>query len=249
MTELSEFFLASRRILVFTGAGISTESGIPDFRSPGGVWSKMQPIYFQDFVASEAIRREAWTRRFSNQDGWVGAKPNRGHHAVAALVRSGRAGSVVTQNVDNLHQESGVPDDKVIELHGNATYAKCLKCHTRVELVDLEREFQQSGTVGPCQRCGGVIKSATISFGQQMPELPMRRAQEETLACDLFLVLGSSLSVFPAADFPLRAKQRGAKLVIVNRDPTGMDEVADLVIHAGIGDTMEAALAGLPPLI
>jgi NAD-dependent deacetylase len=249
MTELSEFFLASRRILVFTGAGISTESGIPDFRSPGGVWSKMQPIYFQDFVASEAIRREAWTRRFSNQDGWVGAQPNRGHHAVAALVRSGRAGSVVTQNVDNLHQESGVPDDKVIELHGNATYAKCLKCHTRVELVDLEREFQQSGTVGPCQRCGGVIKSATISFGQQMPELPMRRAQEETLACDLFLVLGSSLSVFPAADFPLRAKQRGAKLVIVNRDPTGMDEVADLVIHAGIGDTMEAALAGLPPLI
>jgi NAD-dependent deacetylase len=209
----------------------------------------MQPIYFQDFVASEAIRREAWRRRFSNQDGWVGAQPNRGHHAVAELVRSGRAGAVVTQNVDNLHQVSGVQDDKVIELHGNATYAKCLKCHTRVELVDLENEFRQSGTVGPCQHCGGVIKSATISFGQQMPEMPMRRAQEESLACDLFLVLGSSLSVFPAADFPLRAKQRGAKLVIVNRDPTGMDEVADLVIHAGIGDTMEAALAGLPPRV
>lgn len=245
MSELTDLLLASQRVLVFSGAGISTESGIPDFRSPGGVWTKMQPIYFQDFVASEQVRREAWRRRFSNVDGWVGAKPNRGHHAVAELIRTGRASAVVTQNVDNLHQESGVPEGSVIELHGNSTYAKCLKCHTRVELVDLEREFQESDNVGPCKSCGGIIKSATISFGQQMPELPMRRAQEETQACDLFLVLGSSLSVFPAADFPLRAKQRGARLVIVNRDPTGMDEIADLVIHAGIGDTLEAALAGL----
>lgn len=245
MTELTDLLLASQRVLVFSGAGISTESGIPDFRSPGGVWTKMQPIYFQDFVASEQVRREAWRRRFSNVDGWVGAKPNRGHHAVAELIRSGRASTVVTQNVDNLHQESGVPEEKVIELHGNSTYAKCLKCHTRVELVDLEREFQETDNVGPCKLCGGIIKSATISFGQQMPELPMRRAQEETQACDLFLVLGSSLSVFPAADFPLRAKQRGARLVIVNRDPTGMDEIADLVIHAGIGDTLETALAAL----
>lgn len=245
MTELSDLLRASRRIVIFTGAGISTESGIPDFRSPGGVWSKIQPIYFQDFIASEQVRREAWRRRFSNADGWVGAKPNRGHYAVAELIRSGRASTVVTQNVDNLHQDSGVPEDKVIELHGNSSYAKCLKCQTRVELDALEREFQDSGTVGPCQ-CGGIVKSATISFGQQMPELPMRRAQEETLVCDLFLVLGSSLSVFPAADFPLRAKRRGAKLVIVNRDPTAMDEVADLVIHDGIGDTMQAALAELP---
>lgn len=245
MTELTDLLLASQRVLVFSGAGISTESGIPDFRSPGGVWTKMQPIYFQDFVASEQVRREAWRRRFSNVDGWVGAKPNRGHHAVAELIRSGRASVVVTQNVDNLHQESGVPEDKVIELHGNSTYAKCLKCHTRVELVDLEREFQETDNVGPCKLCGGIIKSATISFGQQMPELPMRLAQQETQACDLFLVLGSSLSVFPAADFPLRAKQRGARLVIVNRDPTGMDEIADLVIHAGIGDTLETALADL----
>jgi NAD-dependent deacetylase len=245
MTELSDLLRASQRILVFSGAGISTESGIPDFRSPGGVWSKMQPIYFQDFVASEHLRREAWRRRFSNADGWVGAQPNRGHYAVAELVRSGRASVVVTQNVDNLHQDSGVPDDKVIELHGNSTYAKCLKCHARVELVELEREFHESGNVGPCKRCGGIIKSATISFGQQMPELPMRRAQQETQACDLFLVLGSSLSVYPAADFPAHAKRRGARLVIVNRDPTPMDEIADLVIHQGIGDTMAAALAKL----
>lgn len=244
MTEsLASLFRASRRILIFSGAGISTESGIPDFRSPGGVWSKMQPIYFQDFVGSEQVRREAWRRRFSNADGWVGAKPNRGHYAVAELIRSGRASAVVTQNVDNLHQDSGVPDEKVIELHGNSTYAKCLKCQTRVELVELEREFQETGDVGPCKKCGGILKSATISFGQPMPELPMRRTQEETLACDLFLVLGSSLSVFPAADFPVRAKQAGARLVIVNRDPTPLDQVADLVIHDGIGDTMAMALA------
>jgi NAD-dependent deacetylase len=245
MTDLSHLLRASRRVLVFSGAGISTESGIPDFRSPGGLWSKIQPIYFQEFVASEHTRREAWRRRFSNADGWVGAKPNRGHFAVAELIHSGRASVVVTQNVDNLHQASGVPEDKIIELHGNSTYAKCLKCQIRVELDELQREFEATNTVGPCKRCGGILKTATISFGQQMPELPMRRAQQETLACDLFLVLGSSLSVFPAADFPLRAKQSGAKLAIVNRDPTPMDEHADLVIHAGIGATLEAALAGV----
>ena len=245
MIPLSNLLLASRRILIFSGAGISTESGIPDFRSPGGVWSKMQPIYFQDFIGSEPVRQEAWRRRFSNSDGWVGAQPNRGHHAVAELIRMGRASSIVTQNVDNLHQASGVPEDKVIELHGNSTYARCLKCQTRVELAALEVEFRNTGAIGPCQRCGGIIKTATISFGQQMPELPMRRALEETLACDLFLVLGSSLTVFPAADFPARAKLAGAKLVIVNRDPTPLDEIADLVIHDGIGDTLATALAQL----
>jgi NAD-dependent deacetylase len=233
----------SRRAVVFTGAGISTESGIPDFRSPGGVWSRMQPIYFQEFIASEAKRREAWSRRFDNRDGWGGAKPNRGHHAVAQLVTSGKASCVITQNVDNLHQDSGVPDHKVIELHGNATYAKCLGCELRIELSAIESEFRASGSVGPCRSCGGIIKSATISFGQQMPALPMKRAHDETLACDLFLVLGSSLSVFPAADFPLLAKRKGATLVIINRDATEMDEIADLVVHAGIGDTMSGAVA------
>jgi NAD-dependent deacetylase len=240
-TALRERIESSRRVLFFTGAGISTESGIPDFRSPGGVWSRMQPIYFQDFVASEAKRREAWRRRFDNSDGWVGAQPNRGHHAVARMVASGRATGVITQNVDNLHQVSGVPDDKVIELHGNATYARCLSCQRRIELVDLEREFHAAGTIAPCKDCGGIIKTATISFGQQMPERAMRVALEATLRADLFIVLGSSLSVFPAADFPLRAKQNGAALVIVNRDETPLDQVADLVIHASIGETLGAA--------
>ena len=243
VAALRELLNRSQRAVFFTGAGISTESGIPDFRSPGGLWSRMQPIYFQDFIASEDVRREAWRRRFDNADGWVGAKPNRGHYAVARLVEAGKAHCVITQNVDNLHQISGVPPDRVIELHGNATYATCLSCAVRIELSDIEREFKASGTVAPCTRCGGVIKSATISFGQQMPALPMQRAHEETMLCDLFVVLGSSLSVFPAADFPLRAKQKGAALAIVNRDPTEMDELADVVIHAGIGDTMDAVLS------
>jgi len=249
MTQELETFAkvlrASRRALFFTGAGISTESGIPDFRSPGGVWTKMQPIYFQDFVASEEKRREAWRRRFDNRDGWNGAQPNRGHYVVADLIQRGKAAAVITQNVDNLHQVSGVPEDRVIELHGNASYATCLNCHRRYELVDIEREFKTNGAVAPCRHCHGIIKSATISFGQQMPELPMRRAAEETLSCDLFIVLGSSLSVFPAADFPVRAKQNGAALVIVNRDPTEMDELADVVIHDGIGDTMGAVAQAL----
>ena len=233
------------RAVFFTGAGISTESGIPDFRSPGGIWSRMQPIYFQEFVASEEKRREAWRRRFDNGDGWVGAKPNRGHEVVAELVKRGKATAVITQNVDNLHQISGVPDERVIELHGNASYATCLKCHHRYELADIEKEFRATGAVGPCPQCQGIIKSATISFGQQMPELPMRRATAATLSCDLFIVLGSSLSVFPAADFPVRAKENGAALVIINRDPTPLDERADVVIHDGIGDTLTQVVAAL----
>jgi len=241
--ELQRLIAGSRHAVIFTGAGISTESGIPDFRSPGGIWSKMQPIYFQDFIASAEQRREAWRRRFSNHDGWVGAKPNRGHVAVARWVARGTA-VVITQNVDNLHQASGVPDDKIVELHGNATYALCLSCQRRYELSVLEQQFKADGNVEPCGGCGGILKTATISFGQQMPELPMQRAAEHTLMCDLFVVLGSSLSVFPAADFPRRAKQNGAALVIVNRDPTEMDSIADLVIRAGIGDTMSAAVEG-----
>ncbi|MEO8926929.1 MAG: Sir2 family NAD-dependent protein deacetylase, partial [Caulobacteraceae bacterium] len=224
----------ARNVTVFTGAGVSTESGVPDFRSPGGVWSRMKPIYFQDFVASEERRREAWTRAFTGAAGWTGAKPNRGHDAVAALVAQGKAGSVITQNVDNLHQDSGVPAGKVIELHGNASYATCLICGLRHELADLKPPFMERGAIPACRDCGGLVKTATISFGQPMPEEPMARARAATLACDLFLVLGSSLVVFPAAGFPLLAKRNGAKLAIINREPTDQDDLADLVLHEEI---------------
>jgi NAD-dependent deacetylase len=232
----------ARRVVVFTGAGISTESGIPDFRSPGGVWSKMKPIYFQEFVGSADKRREAWSRTFSGAAGWTGRAPNAGHHAVADLVRSGKA-VVITQNVDNLHQQSGVPADKIIELHGNASYATCLDCGERHELEDLKDSFLKAGEIPYCRSCGGLVKTATISFGQPMPSGPMIRAEEETLLCDLFLVLGSSLVVYPAAGFPVMAKQNGARLAIVNREPTEIDEYADLVLHDEIGPVMTQAVA------
>jgi NAD-dependent deacetylase len=228
------------KVVVFTGAGMSTESGVPDFRSPGGVWSRMKPIYFQDFVASEDRRREAWTRAFSGAAGWVGAKPNAGHYAVARLVASGKATSVITQNVDNLHQDSGVPDERLVELHGNASYAKCLECGLRHELADLKAAFLERGEIPACRACGGIVKTATISFGQPMPEAEMARAEAACLDCDLLLVLGSSLVVYPAAGFPLLAKSRGARLAIVNRDPTDQDAFADLVLNEEIGQVMIA---------
>ncbi|MGA2953564.1 MAG: Sir2 family NAD-dependent protein deacetylase, partial [Caulobacteraceae bacterium] len=197
--DLAAMIATAGRVVIFTGAGMSTESGVPDFRSPGGVWSRMKPIYFQDFVASEERRREAWTRAFSGAAGWVGAKPNAGHYAVARLVAAGKATAVITQNVDNLHQASGVPAERIVELHGNASYAKCLDCGLRHELADLKGPFLERGEIPACRACGGLVKTATISFGQPMPELAMACALEATMACDLFLVLGSSLVVYPAA--------------------------------------------------
>lgn len=240
--RLAEMIRDARRIVVFTGAGISTESGIPDFRSPGGVWSKMKPIYFQDFVAREDQRREAWRRVFSGTAGWTGRAPNAGHYAVARLVDQGKASAVITQNVDNLHQDSGVPADQVIELHGNASYATCLSCGLRHEFADFREGFLERGEVPVCRDCGALVKSATISFGQSMPEGPMQRAKEETLAADLFLVLGSSLVVYPAAGFPIMAKEAGARLVIVNREPTDQDPLADLALHDEIGAVMAAVV-------
>jgi NAD-dependent deacetylase len=235
---LMELLARARRAVVFTGAGISTESGVPDFRSPGGIWSRMTPIPFDRFVGHEDTRREAWARAFSGAAGWVGAKPNAGHYAVARLVAQGKVAAVVTQNVDNLHQASGVPPEKVVELHGNASYAACLDCGLRHELDVLKQSFLGEGRIPACRSCDGIVKVATISFGQSMPPGPMARAKAETLACDLFLVLGSSLTVYPAAGFPLMAKRNGASLAIVNREPTEQDAYADLALHDEIGPVM-----------
>ena len=236
--ELARMIDDARRVVVFTGAGMSTESGIPDFRSPGGVWSKMKPIQFQDFVAREDMRREAWTRVFNGSAGWVGRAPNAGHDAVARMVAMGKVMTVITQNVDNLHQDSGIADERIIELHGNASYATCLSCGRRHELHHLKPGFVERGEIPACRDCGGLVKTATISFGQAMPQDQMLLAEEATLACDLFLVLGSSLVVFPAAGFPLLAKRNGAQLAIVNREATDMDRYADLVLHDEIGPVL-----------
>ena len=187
----------ARRAVVFTGAGISTESGIPDFRSPGGMWSRRRPVDFRDFVASESARREAWSQRVESHRTMAHAEPNHGHRAVASLVHRGIVTTVITQNIDGLHQRSGVPEAQVVELHGNSTYAKCIECEAPYALDPILDAFEQDGTLPVCDRCGGHVKTATISFGQAMPQAAMRRAEAATQECGLFLAVGSSLVVYP----------------------------------------------------
>ncbi|WP_022696066.1 SIR2 family NAD-dependent protein deacylase [Ponticaulis koreensis] len=239
--QLAEMIQNANRVLIFTGAGISTESGIPDFRSPGGVWSKMTPIYFQDFVASRDQRRESWRRVFNKTAGWTGAKPNTGHYAVAKLVDMGKVSRVVTQNVDNLHQHAGIDDDKVIEIHGNASYAKCLNCGKRYEFDDLKPRYEADEDL-TCLFCEGLLKSATISFGQAMPEEKMALAEAEAEIADLCLAIGSSLVVYPAANIPIIAKQTGAQYAIINREPTDQDPYADLVLNTEIGPLLSEVI-------
>ncbi len=238
---LHQLIESSASITVFTGAGISTESGIPDFRSPGGLWTKHQPIYFDDFMRSEEMRRESWRRKIALDEAFGTAKPNSGHNAIAGLYRTGKVRKVITQNIDGLHQESGISDDDVIELHGSTRYAKCLDCGKRFELPPILAAFKKDERLPICDTCGGIIKTATISFGQAMPEIEMRRAEEATLSCELFLAIGSSLVVYPAAGFPLLAKQNGARLVIINREPTELDGAADLVVRGEIGAVLNGA--------
>src|SRR5438067_1752866 len=242
--RLGELVEVARVIAPFTGAGISTECGIPDFRSPGGLWTKNKPIAFDEFLASQQMRNEAWRRRFSMDPQFSSARPGRGHLALTSLYRAGKAPAVITQNIDNLHQLSGFPAEHVIELHGNNTYASCLACGKRYELEWVRQEFCGANERAPdCTDCGGHIKAATISFGQAMPERALRRAEELTLDCDLFLAIGSSLVVWPAAGFPLMAKHNGARLVIINREATEFDSAADLVIREDIGTVLAPLIA------
>jgi len=239
-TILREMIEEAAIIVPFTGAGISTECGIPDFRSPGGIWTKNRPIMFDDFLRSQEARNESWRRRFAMGDEFGRAQPGRGHRALASLYRAGKVPAVVTQNIDNLHQASGIAPEHVVELHGNTTYALCLDCEQRYELSWVRTRMDAGNGCAPdCPACGGYIKTATISFGQAMPDSAMQRAQSLAVGCDLFLAIGSSLVVWPAAGFPLLAKRNGARLVIINREPTDFDDIADLVVHHDIGTVLE----------
>lgn len=238
VAKLRDLIEDATAILPFTGAGISTECGIPDFRSPGGLWTQNRPIPFDEFLASRDMRDEAWRRRFAMETSFAAAKPGRGHLALASLYRSGKVPAVVTQNIDNLHQVSGIAPQDVVELHGNTTYALCLDCERRYELRWVKEHFQINGGHAPDCTCGGFIKTATVSFGQAMPAAAMQRAEELSKDCDLFLAVGSSLVVWPAAGFPLMAKRNGSALVIINREPTEFDDIADLVVRNDIGDVL-----------
>jgi NAD-dependent deacetylase len=238
IARLRDLLVDASVIVPFTGAGISTECGIPDFRSAGGLWTKNQPIPFDAFVSSQEMRDEAWRRRFAMEENFARARPGRGHRALASLYRSGKSPGLITQNIDNLHQASGIDGSDVIELHGNTTYALCLDCFRRYELSWVKEKFEVAGQRAPDCACGGYIKTATVSFGQAMPPEAMERAEDLTKSCDLFLAVGSSLVVWPAAGFPLMAKRNGAVLVIINREATEFDDIADLVVRNDIGDTL-----------
>ena len=235
---------ASRRAVAFTGAGISTESGIPDFRSPGGIWSRTQPVYFDEFMASAAARYEYWRQKAAAHRDFAQSQPNVGHRLLARWQERGLLHEIITQNIDGLHQLAGSRD--VIELHGTAREIVCLDCGARFDAEPMVEQFLRDDAVPSCPKCaGGRLKHATISFGQSLDTDVLMRASQAAAQADLMLVLGSSLVVQPAAGLPQRAKARGARLVIINRDPTPLDPIADLVFHESIGATLQAIDAAL----
>lgn len=249
VATLAEWISAAERLVVFTGAGISTESGIPDFRSPGGIWEKYQPIMFGDFMASAESRAAYWARSKATYPHLAAARPNPAHEAVVQLHRWGKLDVCITQNIDRLHQRAGLPEECVIELHGNAMFVHCLNpaCGARYTRADVQQVLDSGTPVPMCDACGGILKSATVSFGQPMPERETAEALERSRRCDVFLVIGSSLVVYPAAHCPTVAKQAGARVVILNREPTEHDSYADLTLHATAGPTMQALVDLLRP--
>jgi NAD-dependent deacetylase len=223
-------------VVAFTGAGISTESGIPDFRSPGGLWSRQTPIYYDDFVNSAHARLLYWRQKCEAQRDFGAAQPNIGHQVLAAWESSGQLAAVITQNIDGLHQIAG--SRRVHELHGTAREIECIDCGKRFPNEPMMQQFRDSDVVPPCPHCNGRVKSATVLFGQALPPAVFGAAQELSEQCDLFLAIGSSLVVEPAASLPRLAVRQGARLVIVNRDPTPLDAQAALVLRGSIGEVL-----------
>lgn len=227
----------SRCMVAFTGAGISTESGIPDFRGPQGVWKRYRPIEYQEFLRDSAARREYWRRKVESYPSIRDAEPNAGHLALARLFAAGRLRTVITQNIDGLHQKAGVPSAQVVEMHGSEAFIVCTSCGRRFTWETVLPLYD--GDCPRCDACGGWLKPATISFGQAMPEQETRRAFEEAAAADLLLVIGSSLQVYPAASIPAQTRERGGRVVIVNDQPTSQDGLAHIVLRGKAGEILK----------
>jgi NAD-dependent deacetylase len=244
LKQVAQWITTSKKVIVFSGAGLSTESGIPDFRSPGGVWDRYNPedFYFQNFLASEASREKYWQMATEMYEPIKTAQPNQAHLAIAELEKLGRLDCVITQNIDGLHFKAGNSEEKVIQLHGTAIFVSCLSCKKRYDRDEIQERIKEGQKAPSCDDCGGLLKPATISFGQSMPEKETEEAYHRSSLCDLFIVVGSSLVVQPAASMPLVAKRNNAKLVIINRDPTPYDDMADVVIHSQAGLTMASIL-------
>ena len=235
--QVAQWLASAERAVVFTGAGISTESGIPDFRSPNGIWATSQPVYFDDFVASQESRYEYWRQKSVAHRDFADSQPNLGHTLLAQWQAAGNLQAVITQNIDGLHQLAG--STRVIELHGTARQIACLQCEQRYDAEPIVKQFLDTDQVPSCDQCGGMLKHATISFGQSLQPEVLESATTLARTADLLLVLGSSLVVEPAASLPRLAKQQGARVVIVNRDETPQDATADQVFHESIGATLE----------
>jgi NAD-dependent deacetylase len=233
--ELARMVAEADIVCVLTGAGISTESGIPDFRSPGGIWSKYRIVEYPEFMASETARLEDWRRRFDMEDALGEVKPNAGHAWIAGLVASGKCPAVVTQNIDGLHQQSGIAAERIVEIHGNARHAICTGCGLRHEIAECRAMLERTGRAPACKHCGGIVKSAVVMFGETMPEEAFARAVDLARGCDLFLAVGTSLVVHPAASLPFYALRAGARFAILNREPTELDGLAHLVVNDEIG--------------
>ena len=242
--KIAELIVDSRRVVVFVGAGLSTESGIHDFRSPGGVWDRYDPqeFDFQRFLESEASRERYWQMATEMYESMKDAEPNSAHLAIAELEHLGKLDCLITQNIDGLHFKAGHSPDKVLELHGTAMHVTCLNCRKRFNRDSIQIRIAGGDKAPRCDACRGLLKPATISFGQSMPVAETQAAYRHSAACDLFIVIGSSLVVQPAAQMPVVAKQNGAKLVIINRDETPCDPIADHVVNAQASPTMAAVI-------
>lgn len=243
LDPVAQWLREAQAAVAFTGAGISTESGIPDFRSPGGVWSKSQPVDFEDFLARPAARYEYWRQKAAQHRDFADAQPNRGHYALAKWEQQGRLQGVITQNIDGLHQVAG--SRRVWELHGTSRYVSCLSCDSRFDAESMVERFLAQDEPPACSHCGGITKHATISFGQRLPSAVLEESILFSQRSDLFLAIGSSLVVHPAAGLPAIAIQHGARLVIVNRDPTPLDDHADAILRGSIGETLARIDASL----
>lgn len=243
ISQVAGWLSEATNTVAFTGAGISTESGIPDFRSPTGIWSQTQPVYFEEFLRSAAARQEYWRQKSVAHRDFAGAQPNDGHRVLAAWEAAGLLSGVITQNIDGLHQLAG--SRRVLELHGTAREVSCLTCARRWPADPWVEQFVATSVAPECPDCRGPLKHATISFGQPLDEGVLEQAVGLSRESELFLALGSSLVVHPAAGLPELARQQGARLVIINREPTPLDRIADLVIRESIGRTLQqvAALA------
>jgi NAD-dependent deacetylase len=244
LKKIAQWVVTSKKLIVFSGAGLSTESAIPDFRSPGGVWDRYDPedFNFQNFLASETSREKYWQMATEMYESIKPAQPNMAHLAIAELEKLGKLDCAITQNIDGLHFKAGNSEEKVLQLHGTAIFVSCLSCKKRYDRDEIQERIKKGQKAPRCDNCGGLLKPATISFGQSMPEKETQEAYHRSSLCDLFMVIGSSLVVQPAASMPLVAKRNGARLVIINRDPTPYDDMADLVIHGQAGPTMAIIL-------